>query len=144
MVCAIIGFLTGVIINYFIIKPIERKKIREECIRGGLVPRELVDHFEWRKNNFFVGDVVQTVDGLDRGLVVLVDKDNMPKKVMASPGGFNNSEPRYYGGVKHVQWYKTGEIMTQNEWMDKYSTQHGWEQYCIDSQAQKCFELSKA
>lgn len=99
-----------------------------------------VEQNEWRKNNFSVGDVVQTVDGFDRGLIVSVDEDNMPKEVMASPGGFNDSEPRYYGGVKSVQWYKTGERMTPKEWMNIYSSQQGWKQYCTDRQAQKCFE----
>lgn len=103
-----------------------------------------IEQNEWRKNNFSVGDVVQTVDGFDRGLVVLVDEDNMPKEVMASLSGYDNSEPRYYGGVKFVQWCKTGERITPHKWLEIYSTDHGWKRYCEDVQAQKCFELLKA
>lgn len=38
---AIIGFIIGLALQRFIIKPIERKRIREELIRDGIVPREM-------------------------------------------------------------------------------------------------------
>lgn len=37
----IFGVAIGLLINRLIIAPIERKKAREECIRKGLVPREM-------------------------------------------------------------------------------------------------------
>ena len=37
---AIIGVIIGFILHYLVIRPLERKRIREECIRDGLVPRE--------------------------------------------------------------------------------------------------------
>ena len=40
---------------------------------------------EWRKTDFHPGDVVQTKHGLDRGLVIRVNENNMPTEVMASP-----------------------------------------------------------
>lgn len=51
MVWTIIGFLIGIILYNFVIKPIERKKIREECIRDGLVPRELADRLTIQKKH---------------------------------------------------------------------------------------------
>ena len=42
---AIIGVIIGFILHYLVIRPLERKRIREECIRDGLVPREY-DWFE--------------------------------------------------------------------------------------------------
>lgn len=38
----IFGVAIGLLINRLIIAPIERKKAREECIRKGLVPRDMV------------------------------------------------------------------------------------------------------
>ena len=35
---AILGAIIGIILSRLIIKPVERKKIREECIRDGLAP----------------------------------------------------------------------------------------------------------
>ena len=37
----IFGVAIGLLINRLIIAPIERKKAREECIRKGLVPRDM-------------------------------------------------------------------------------------------------------
>ena len=91
---------------------------------------------EWRKTDFHVGDVVQTIDGLDRGLVTKVNENNLPSEVMASPGGPNYIETRHYGGVNSIGWYKTGERMTQSEWYKLYSTKDGWQRYCEDLQNQ--------
>lgn len=38
---AIIGFIIGLAIYQCVIRPIERKRIREELIRDGIVPREM-------------------------------------------------------------------------------------------------------
>lgn len=91
---------------------------------------------EWRKTDFHVWDVVQTVDGLDRGLVTEVNDDSMPTKIMSSPGGASYIETRYYGGVDYVKWYKTGERMTTSEWYKLYSTKEGWQRYCEDRRNQ--------
>ena len=91
---------------------------------------------EWRKTDFHVWDVVQTVDGLDRGLVTKVNDDNMPTEIMSSPGGASYIETRYYGGCGYVKWYKTGERMTMQEWHKRYSTKEGWQRYCEDRQNQ--------
>lgn len=91
---------------------------------------------EWRKTDFHAGDVVQTIDGLDRGLVTDVNENNMPTKVMSSPGRPSYIETRYYGGVESIGWYKTGESMTTKEWYELYSTKEGWQRYCEDRQNQ--------
>jgi len=39
MFYALIGFGIGVLLNHLIIKPIERKRIRKQCIEEGLVPK---------------------------------------------------------------------------------------------------------
>lgn len=39
---ALFGIMVGMILHRFIIAPIERKKVREECIRKGLVPRNMI------------------------------------------------------------------------------------------------------
>ena len=33
-----IGVMVGLLLRYLIIEPIRRKRIREECVRDGLVP----------------------------------------------------------------------------------------------------------
>lgn len=38
---AIIGIAVGLILDYLIIRPIQHKQIREECVKDGLVPRNL-------------------------------------------------------------------------------------------------------
>ena len=38
---ALFGVAMGLLLNYLIITPIQRKKTREECIRDGLVPRDI-------------------------------------------------------------------------------------------------------
>ena len=100
---------------------------------------------KWRKSDFHVGDVVQTQYGHDRGLVTKVDENNMPIKVLASPG-FNTytedyTETSYYGGVNFVGWYKTGEHMTPQQWMKIYSTKEGWQRYCKDRSHQIKFDI---
>lgn len=91
---------------------------------------------EWRKKDFHIGDVVQTKDGHDRGLVTKVDENNMPAEVMAAPGmnmrTGENTEIRYYGGIHSVVWYKTGEHMTSKQWYKTYSAKEGWQRYCED------------
>jgi len=37
---ALIGAIIGLLIYHAVIKPMERKRIRKECIRDGLAPRE--------------------------------------------------------------------------------------------------------
>ncbi|MDT3386709.1 MAG: hypothetical protein LIR46_02945 [Bacteroidota bacterium] len=119
MIGSIIGLIVGVFIGFG--KKMKPKKAKKN---------------EWRKTDFHVGDVVQTVDGLDRGLVTDVNENNLPTKVMSSPGGVNYIEIRYYGGVDSVPWYKTGEHMTTKEWYELYSTKEGWQRYCKDRQNQ--------
>ena len=95
---------------------------------------------EWREIDFHFGDVVQTKHGFDRGLVTKVDKNNMPIKILASPGFCMSTgdytETSYYGGVTSVKWYKTGERMTPQKWMEIYSTKEGWQRYCHDRENQ--------
>lgn len=38
----LVGVVVGLILHRFIIAPIERKKVREECISKGLVPRNMI------------------------------------------------------------------------------------------------------
>ena len=38
--CLIIGVTIGLMLNHLIIKPILRRKAREQCIRDGLVPKD--------------------------------------------------------------------------------------------------------
>ena len=38
---AFIGLIIGLAIHQCVIRPIERKRIREELIRDGIVPREM-------------------------------------------------------------------------------------------------------
>lgn len=38
---ALFGVAMGLLLNHLIIKPIRRKKAREECVRDGLVPRDM-------------------------------------------------------------------------------------------------------
>ena len=40
---AIIGFIIGLAIYQCVIRPIERKRIREELIRDGIVPRKMAE-----------------------------------------------------------------------------------------------------
>ena len=65
---------------------------------------------------------------------LLVDENNMPIEILASPGFCANTgdytETSYYGGVTSVKWYKTGEHMTPQQWMQTYSTKGGWQRYC--------------
>ena len=99
---------------------------------------------EWRKSDFHFGDVVQTKGGYDRGLVTKVDENNMPIEILASPGFCANTgdytETSYYGGVTSVKWYKTGEHMTPQQWMQTYSTKGGWQRYCHDRENQSKLE----
>jgi hypothetical protein len=39
---AIIGMVIGLILDCLIIKPIQHKRIREKCVKDGLVPRNLL------------------------------------------------------------------------------------------------------
>jgi len=39
---ALFGVVIGLLLNNLIIKPTQRKKAREECIRDGLVPRDRI------------------------------------------------------------------------------------------------------
>ena len=39
---AIAGIFVGILFYKLVIIPIERKKVREECVRKGLVPREML------------------------------------------------------------------------------------------------------
>lgn len=94
---------------------------------------------KWREIDFHFGDVVQTKDGFDRGLVTKVDKNGMPVEILASPASANYTEPRYYGGVESEKWYKTGENMTPQKWYELYSTEEGWQRYCEDRQNQTKF-----
>ena len=95
---------------------------------------------EWRKTDFHVGDVVQTKDGLDRGLVTMIDENNIPTEVMASPSlnmrTGKHTETSYYGGVDSVAWYKTGERMTSQEWYELYSKEEGIQRYYEDRRNQ--------
>ena len=105
-----------------------------------LLKERKIEQNEWRKKDFHVGDVVQTKEGFDRGLVTKVDENKMPIKILSSTG-FNMTtrdytEIIYYGGVTSVKWYKTGEHMTPNEWNKLYSTQKGWRRYCEDREKQ--------
>ena len=98
------------------------------------------DRNEWRKADFHLGDVVQTKDGHDRGLVTMVDKNNMPTEVMASPSlnmrTGKHTEISYYGGVTSVKWYKTGEHMTTHDWNELYSGENGIQRYYEDRRNQ--------
>lgn len=38
MMYAIIGIAIGILVNQLIIKPLECKRIRRECVRNGLIP----------------------------------------------------------------------------------------------------------
>lgn len=106
--------------------------------------RKIVQN-EWRKSDFHSGDVVQTKNGYDRGLVIKVDEDNMPIKILASPGFCMNTgdytKTSYYGGVTSVKWYKTGERMTPQQWMKIYSTKEGWQRYCKDRSNQNKLDI---
>ena len=99
-----------------------------------------LEQIEQRKTDFHVGDVVQTKEGFDRGLVTKVDENNMPVEVMASPSlnmqTGKRTEVSYYGGVNSVGWYKTGEHMTIKEWFKIYSLEEGWQRYCEDRRKQ--------
>lgn len=83
--------------------------------------REKIDQRQCKKNDFRVGDVVQTQRGLDLGLVTKVNENNMPVEVMARPGGPYYTEASYYGGCTNVEWYKTGERMTIPEWFNYWN-----------------------
>ena len=100
-----------------------------------------IEQNEWREIYFHFGDVVQTKHGHDRGLVTKVDENNMPVKILASPGFCMSTgdytETSYYGGVESVKWYKTGEQMTPYKWYRLYSTKEGWRKYCYDRENQK-------
>ena len=104
-----------------------------------LKARKIVQN-EWRKNDFHFGDVVQTKEGFDRGLVTMINENNMPVKILSSPGlnfrAGDYTETSYYGGVSSVEWYKTGEYMTPQQWMKIYSTKEGWQRYCHDRENQ--------
>lgn len=39
---AIVGICVGILFYRLVIIPLERKKAREECVRKGLVPREML------------------------------------------------------------------------------------------------------
>ena len=102
---------------------------------------------EWRKTDFHPGDVVQTKHGLDRGLVIRVNENNMPTEVMASPAlnmrTGEKTELSYYGGVDSITWYKTGEHMTAREWNNLYSKEEGWKKYCEDRSNQIKFDIGE-
>ena len=101
--------------------------------------KSLFKQNKWREIDFHFGDIVQTKDGFDRGLVTKVDKNGMPIEILSSPGSANYTEPRYYGGVESVKWYKTGGNMTPQEWYELYSTEEGWQRYCEDRRNQTKF-----
>ena len=110
-----------------------------------LFEKRKIEQNEWRKTDFHVGDVVQTKEGFDRGLVTKVDENKMPIKVLASPG-FNMrtkdyTETSYYGGANSVEWYKTGEHMTPYEWNRIYSMHEGWQRYCEDRSKQAKYNI---
>ena len=104
-----------------------------------LKARKIIQN-EWRETDFHFGDVVQTKNGYDRGLVTKVDANDMPIKILASPGFCMSTgdytETIYYGGVTSSKWYKTGERMTPQQWMQIYSTKEGWQRYCHDRENQ--------
>lgn len=109
-----------------------------------LLKERKIEQNKWREIDFHFGDVVQTKHGFDRGLVTKVDENNMPIKILASPGYSmttdDYTERTYYGGVESVKWYKTGEHMTPNKWNQLYSTEKGWRRYCNDRENQYKFE----
>ncbi len=82
--------------------------------------RKKIAKSQYEKNDFHVGDVVQTQLGLDLGLVIEVNENNMPVKVMAPPRGPRYTETRYYGGTND-EWYKTGERMTVPQWFNYWN-----------------------
>ena len=120
-------------------KTIDESRAKRRAKRSALRAEKIAKRNAWRRVDFHVGDVVQTKEGFDRGLVTSVDEHNRPVKVLSSPGSANYTEPRYYGGDHSVEWYKTGEHMTKKEWYELYSLRGGWERYCEDRSNQTNF-----
>lgn len=134
-------FLRGILDVLF--ESIDKSKAARKTKRNELRAKKITKKEAWRRVDFQVGDVVQTQNGLDRGLVMKVDENDMPVEVLASPGFCMSTgdytKENYYGGVKSVKWYKTGEHMTPQKWHKLYSTEEGWKRYCIDRQNQSKF-----
>lgn len=128
MMVAAVAWLLGVITKYGIDTYAHIKQEKK------------IKRIESLKTNFHVSDVVQTENGWDRGLVTKVNEKNMPTEIMASydynPYRDKQIEPRYYGGIERITWYKTGEHMTVQQWYEAYAGKDGWDKYCRDRQNQ--------
>ncbi|MEE1503878.1 MAG: hypothetical protein UGF89_06515 [Acutalibacteraceae bacterium] len=61
-----------------------------------------------------LGEVVHTPKYLDVGLLVKLDKNGSPEKILARYEKFSSSG--CYGGLNSVRWLHTGKYMTVDEW----------------------------
>lgn len=64
--------------------------------------------------NNVLGEVVHTPKYLDVGLLVKVDGNGNPEKILARYNQYSGSG--YYGGLNFVHWMHTGKYMTVDEW----------------------------
>ena len=116
----------------------EFAQIIDDCINSILSPK---DDFR-----FSIGDVVQTINGFDRGLVTKLNECGRPAEILAAPGFDERGTygaRSVYGGIDSVMWYKTGESMTEEEWFERYSGDDGWERYCRDREDQRNLERKR-
>ena len=65
-------------------------------------------------SNNVLGEVVHTQKYLDVGLLVKVDGNGNPEKILARYGQYSGSG--CYGGLSFVRWQHTGKYMTVDEW----------------------------